>query len=195
MILVHHPAVRTSLVLLLLAGCGDVDRKYQVGQPAHVYCPPSASDITPTRRAGGELENGGFAVRGCSRAASACEKRLKNVLAAWVDTPDGPEDALLGGHIRTLSNSGRREPSSDPALNRFLVRDGTKQRYIFNADDNTLIAICDGQVCTRDFRHDGIQYGYTFQTPEKFVGEVTPLDHLLVEVVRSWQCDESRKAP
>lgn len=195
MILVHHPAVRTSLVLLLLAGCGDVDRKYQVGQPAHVYCPPSASDITPTRLAGGELENGGFAFRGCSRATTACEKRLKDVLAAWVDTPDGPEGAPLGGHIQALSSSGRREPSSDPALNRFLVRDGSQQRYIFNADDNTLIAICDGEVCTRDFRHAGIQYGYTFQTPEKFAGEVTPLDNLLVEVVRSWQCDESRKAP
>jgi hypothetical protein len=194
MIIVLPPAVRISLLTLLLAGCGDVERQYQVGEPARLYCPPPASDITPTRLAHGALEKGGFAFRGCSSTSSTCDTRLKNVLSAWVDMPDGPEDAYQRGHIGTLLSSGRRErPNS--SLTRFLIRDGTQQRYIFNADDNSLIAVCDGETCTRNFRHDGVQIGYTFQTSEKFAGDEAILDHVLVDVIRGWQCGEPPKTP
>lgn len=198
MIIVHQPVVRTSLLILLLTGCGDAGRHYQVGEPARLYCPPSVSDITPTRLAHGAVEKGGFAFKGCSNTNLTCDSRLKDVLAAWVDTPDGPEIAYRRGHIGTLLISTQREWSSDPTVTRFLVRDGTKQRYVFNGRENdknitedTLIAICDGETCTRQFRHDGMQIGYTFQTQEKFAGDVEALDHLLLEVIRGWQCSES----
>jgi len=183
--------------LLLLAGCGgDAGRKYQVGGPALTYCPPADIDITPPRFGQGTLEQGGFAFKGCWGHQGACDPRLKDIVSVSVSTATGEADAYRRGHIGELAANGPREWSDDQS--RFLVRDGTGRRFVFDgqrpgepAGEWTFVASCDQQICDRRVRAGVLEMQYSFHARDTFGGDVAALDAMLLDRVRSWRCEST----